>query len=211
MSGPFILREHKGPVVLVDNKFSENVAHSGVISIVKTEGIFWAQSNNFEKNAALMGSNAIDLQLGAATVQGSSTVKQCGGVYIDSNTFNLNVGCQDTTGAVAVRCLADDSWTYNSIMDVYSFENGLKMPVFSSNLSYELLLTRVSASSQVQQSLQANYVSVSNNNFSYNFAGTDTAIISIAGFESVVYKNNVHYLNENWIVDTFRLVSQLYR
>ena len=54
-------------------------------------------------------------------------------------------------------------------------------------------------------------MSISNNNFSYNFAGTDTSIISIVGFQSVVYQNNVHYMNENWIVDSYRLVSPLYK
>ena len=54
-------------------------------------------------------------------------------------------------------------------------------------------------------------MSISDNNFSYNFAGTDTSIISIVGFQSVVYQNNVHYMNENWIVDSYRLVSPLYK
>ena len=85
------------------------------------------------------------------------------------------------------------------------------MPVFTS-LSQEILSTKVSDdNSKVSESVQANYISISNNNFSYNFAGTDTAIISIAGFESVVYENNVHYWNENWIVDSYRLISPLFK
>ena len=102
-----------------------------MISVDQQEGIFWAESNNFEKNVALHGSNAIDLTLGASLIEGSDSLKQCGGLKIDSNSFTMNIGCQDTTGAISVKCVGDNSWSYNSIMDVHTFENGTKMPVFT--------------------------------------------------------------------------------
>ena len=55
--------------------------------------MFWAKSNNFDKNVALHGSNAIDLTLGSDLIEGNDSLKQCGGVNIDSNKFTMNIGC----------------------------------------------------------------------------------------------------------------------
>ena len=64
-----------GPVIFADNSFNGNISYMGVISVEQNEGIFWVESNNFEKNVALFGSNAIDLQMGSAAVEDNSSVK----------------------------------------------------------------------------------------------------------------------------------------
>ena len=69
------MRDHKGPVIFDNNTFNNIISYSGVISVEQNEGIFWAESNNFEKNVALLGSNVIDLQLGSALVEDSDSVK----------------------------------------------------------------------------------------------------------------------------------------
>ena len=44
-----------------------------------------------------------------------------------------------------------------------------------------------------------------------NFAGRDTSVIEIKGFKDVKYESNTHQENENWISNSYRLTSALYR
>ena len=126
----FILREHKGTVVFTGNTITDSITYSGAISVVQQEGAFWLASNSFVRNVALLGSNAISLHMGATTVEGSTTEKQCGAINISSNTFTHNIGCQDTTGAIALNCVADTNWSYNSIMDQYTYKEDEALPVY---------------------------------------------------------------------------------
>ena len=211
VQGPFILRDHKGPVVFGSNFFYENYSYQGAISVVKQEGAFWAQANNFEKNVALVGSNALNVQMGATTIEGSASTRQCGGIVVTGNTFTSNIGCENTNGAISIQCVADDGWSYNSIMDLYDFEDGAALPGYPSEIFTQLSTTVTSTNSQIQETVQANVVLIEVNTFSYNFAGTNRAVVSIEGFDEVTYMNNTHYYNENWITNSYRLNSPLYR
>ena len=80
------------------------------------------------------------------------------------------------------------------------------------SLSTSTLGTTVTASSRVRAEIDAREVKISDNTFSRNFAGTDAAIVSILGFQSVTYSSNVHKRNENWITNSYcKEGSSLYK
>lgn len=67
-------------------------------------------------------------------------------------------------------------------MDTHSFELDGQMPIHS-DLSQVALKTQVTDdNSLVKTSFSSTFVGLKNNEFSYNFAGTDTAVVSILGF-----------------------------
>ena len=64
----------------------------------------------------------------------------------------------------------------------------------ATNLSSASLTTKVSSESPLAfASVSASTFEVTKNNFSYNFAGTDNAVVSILGFAKVNYEENTHF------------------
>lgn len=65
IKGPFILRNHHGPVVFSKNTFQDNISYEGVISAEQIEGSFIVTENAFSSNSALFESNVITLVTGS--------------------------------------------------------------------------------------------------------------------------------------------------
>ena len=86
------------------------------------------------------------------------------------------------------------------------------MEIFTEALSKAELSTVVSSEHSIlKQTFNAEYFQVFSNDFSYNYAGTDTAVVSIMGFKTVYYNSNKHFQNENWISNSFRTQSTLFK
>ena len=75
IKGPFILRNHRGPVVFSKNTFSDNISYEGVISVDQIEGAFIVTENTFSSNSGLFESNVISLVNGRELITGSQTLK----------------------------------------------------------------------------------------------------------------------------------------
>ena len=73
VEGLFILRNHRGPVVLAKNKFRDNITYNGLLSVDKIEGAFAVSDNKFSSNSALLESSAISFTVGGSLVSGSTT------------------------------------------------------------------------------------------------------------------------------------------
>ena len=97
-----------------------SISSHGVLSVEQIEGVFWLEDNYFDNNEALSGANAISLTMGSDTTSDGSSV-QCGAIMLYENVFIDNIGCEDTTGAVQIHCVADQEWSLNTIMDLYDY------------------------------------------------------------------------------------------
>jgi hypothetical protein len=99
-------RSQTGSMFFYNNVFEKNVSLKGIIVLEMTDpvdsGLIFYQ-NTFEQNSALVGSNALSIRYAQDSDSGV-----CGGVSFQDNTFELNIGCAQTIGAVHVVCEPSD-------------------------------------------------------------------------------------------------------
>ena len=90
----------------------------------------------FVNNAALHGANAINLRMGNNNKEIDSDAlivdikKQCGGINVKENSFTSNLGCENTTGAILMQCVASSGWNFDSTLDSYSFKKEKPMSFY---------------------------------------------------------------------------------
>lgn len=93
-----------GPVEIVGNTFNSCNSATGLIFIKKLSDTtpLLIHANIFRRNSALEIANVIriDVRTDLAYNRGITTFMPCAGVQISGNTFEKNVGCSTTSGAI---------------------------------------------------------------------------------------------------------------
>jgi hypothetical protein len=183
--------------------------------------------NTFKYNSSLIGSNVISIRRiqddGSVT---SANINLCGGATFNDNTFEENIGCARTHGAIHIVCeptsanLSSTNYkTYEGIDYSVLFDKkaAYESPTTDANKFSSYATADASAiggtgtSDSGSVSTKQQVVEFSGNSFKSNYAGRDSSIIQIEGFATVTFSADSLMANGNYVSNLFITNSPIFK
>ncbi|CDW78085.1 UNKNOWN [Stylonychia lemnae] len=223
------IRNHSNKIVIMKNKFSNNIAMVGILHIDLQDSLnnpLIIQSNEFTRNQVFALSNVIQVTKQQKKVLNTNinSLPSCRGILISGNLFTQNIGCwnQPVHGAISIQCKEIDLdemvlhqnqinyieqldfMQYGALINQQSLLNIKSKDLYTNNQN--LVITY----QDIIISMNLEILQLRGNQYIENYASLKSSIVNIEGFLSVQFKNEVFKLNGNSFADALKIYSSLY-